>query len=404
MLRILVVEDNQEKLRKIHSALTSDPECPAESIDYAHDAMEAKRLMEQTAYELLIVDISIPERPEDVPSPNGGIHLLEEVIERDIYKQPREIIGLTAYADILENAGLRFAEDLWLVILYDPASETWADQLRRKVKHIRITNRNEPQPYINSDLCIIVALQNPELSSVLELPWNWAIMEMPNDDSVYYKGQFESRGQTKSVYAAAASRIGMAATVAMASKMIYTFRPRYVAMAGIIAGVKGKCEFGDIIAADPTWDYGSGKHLVVNGVQQFSPAPHQLGLNSYVRGKLGLLARDVAGLAAIQQGWKGPKPSSILTLHVGPVASGAAVLQDASVRAEIEKQHRKLLGIEMETYGLFSAVDDAPLPQPKAISLKSVADFADENKDDDFQAYAAYTSANALKLFVEKYL
>lgn len=54
--------------------------------------------------------------------------------------------------------------------------------------------------------------------------------------------------------------------------------------------------------------------------------------------------------------------------------------------------------------GVFAAVEESLLPQPEAFSLKSVCDFADDEKDDRFQAYAAYTSANALRLFVEKYL
>ena len=36
--------------------------------------------------------------------------------------------------------------------------------------------------------------------------------------------------------------------------------------------------------------------------------------------------------------------------------------------------------------------------------LKSVCDFADPDKDDDFQAYAAYTSANLLWAFLKQYM
>ena len=63
--------------------------------------------------------------------------------------------------------------------------------------------------------------------------------------------------------------------------------------------------------------------------------------------------------------------------------------------ALLKSQHRKLTGIDMETYGVYSAADEAPLPQPSVFALKSVCDFADERKNDDFQAYAAYTSAEA---------
>ena len=57
----------------------------------------------------------------------------------------------------------------------------------------------------------------------------------------------------------------------------------------------------------------------------------------------------------------------------------------------------------MEAYGVFAAADEAPLPIPQAFALKSIVDFADKRKADLQQAYAAYTSANALKHFVENY-
>jgi nucleoside phosphorylase len=58
----------------------------------------------------------------------------------------------------------------------------------------------------------------------------------------------------------------------------------------------------------------------------------------------------------------------------------------------------------MEAYAVFAASDEAPLPQPKAFVLKGVCDFADDEKNDSLQSYAAYTSASALRALVETYL
>jgi len=40
-----------------------------------------------------------------------------------------------------------------------------------------------------------------------------------------------------------------------------------------------------------------------------------------------------------------------------------------------------------------SAVEYAKNPKPTAIIIKSVCDFADKNKNDDWQKYSSYTSA-----------
>ncbi len=88
---------------------------------------------------------------------------------------------------------------------------------------------------------------------------------------------------------------------------------------------------------------------------------------------------------------------------LGPVASGSAVLADGNVVQEIKAQHQELIGIEMEIYGLYAAAYAASAPQPKVFAVKGVCDFADPDKGDDHQRYAAYASANVARLLIEKY-
>jgi len=78
---------------------------------------------------------------------------------------------------------------------------------------------------------------------------------------------------------------------------------------------------------------------------------------------------------------------------MGPVASGAAVIQDKTVIDEIVARNRKLIGVEMETYGVYLAANATRGPKPLAMSSKSICDFGDLGKNDDYQKYAAYTSA-----------
>ncbi len=105
----------------------------------------------------------------------------------------------------------------------------------------------------------------------------------------------------------------------------------------------------------------------------------------------------------IRTGWKGEKPQELKAL-VGPVASGAAVLAWRPAMEEIAKQHRKLIGVEMETYGVFMAARVCSHPRPLAFSAKSICDFGDESKQDGYQRYAAFTSAQFLFEFAKAYL
>lgn len=58
----------------------------------------------------------------------------------------------------------------------------------------------------------------------------------------------------------------------------------------------------------------------------------------------------------------------------------------------------------MEAYGIYAAAQSASFPRPSAFAMKSVCDFADPDKDDDYQLYAAYTSAQAVRIFFETYI
>ena len=54
---------------------------------------------------------------------------------------------------------------------------------------------------------------------------------------------------------------------------------------------------------------------------------------------------------------------------------------------------------------MFYAASNAIKPLPQIVaSLKSISDFADVKKDDNYQEYASYTSAALLKFILENEL
>ena len=85
-------------------------------------------------------------------------------------------------------------------------------------------------------------------------------------------------------------------------------------------------------------------------------------------------------------------PQAQNRLHVGPVGAADQVIDDASRVLEIQKNWRKLIGVEMETYAVYRACTESPEPKPRFVSFKSVCDFAAE-KTDSWQQYAAFVAA-----------
>lgn len=77
------------------------------------------------------------------------------------------------------------------------------------------------------------------------------------DKTQYLQGKIGE----KTVLIATDDTMGMAASTALTAKMLNKFRPHYIFMGGIAAGVKSDDrDFGDILVARLTWNYESGKY------------------------------------------------------------------------------------------------------------------------------------------------
>lgn len=405
-LKIVVVEDDNLKFGRVHTALVSSGVDPGD-IYHAICIADAVQALRETAFDLMLLDINIPRRLGEQAIRGGGIQVLREIDRDDRLHRPRYIVGLTAYEDIVEEFGGTFDDQLWSLVHYSENSDRWIAQLATKVSYISASKTSErfsDGVTYGTDLAIICALEDVEFSAIKRLPFDWQPLRLAHDETRYQSGNIQTEKGTFSVIAAASTRMGMPNAAVLASKMIHQFRPRYLIMAGICAGRVGKVHLGDIIAADPAWDWGSGKITSVDDAPKFLPDPHHLPIDQDVAAVIKDLGDDKAELARLKEGCSGAKPPFELTVHVGPFASGAAVVAHAPTLEPTIGGHRGLLGIDMEAYGVAAAASGSGKPRPIAFSLKAVCDYADKDKDDDFQEYAASVSAKFLERVARRLL
>lgn len=404
-MKILLVEDNAGKAERVIAGLRAEIPEPPWLVEQAESATEAKRLLRSNYYDLVILDIALPLRKPEAPDPTGGIKLYREVLDREVYRRPGHVIGLTGVTDIYESAGAAFGPELWSLIYFDDGSDVWLDRLSGKVRHILSAERaREATSESAFDVALVVAVAD-ELDQVRRNGWAWTKHDVPGDASLYFQADYQrADGRKARAILAKAPLMGMSAASILATKMGYNFRPKTIVMSGICAGDSDQVAMGDLVAANPAWDYGSGKHVGDATTNRFEPAPYQIPLSTRIRGLLERLEIDQAALDQIHGAFGGGKPTGRPALHVGPFASGAAVLANKALFTAIqEQQHRKLLGIDMEAYGVMSAAQELPYPQPECLVLKGVSDFADTEKGDKFRHYAAHASACAVTVLCERY-
>lgn len=390
---ILILDDEYDKIQAIIQVLNDSGVSP-ESVTQVSNVNEARKRMQETHYDLLVVDMNVPVSLGTPPSQNGGIELLKLIRLDDKVKHPGQVIGITAKDDIFPDAERQMKMLSWTLCLYDPTSDEWKSVLKEKVDHSLRAKSAQSFSVEKADIVLVTALRHTEFDAVLALPLNWKELVVPNDNTSYYRGELKSKFGTLKVVAASALRMGMPSASALATKMAMTFEPKLIAMLGICAGKKGTVGLGDVIVADPVWDWGSGKYKNVKGVKTFAIAPHQLPLDSKFRGKI-LDIKDRSEISAeIRAGWHGGVPAGKFGIHVGPMASGASVVSDSDIMSDIEKQNRNLIAVEMEAYAVMAAAEYTNQPALSPIVIKSVCDFGDSTKHSKWQKYAAFTSAS----------
>lgn len=402
MVKVLIVDDSPSRYKSVITRLGEEG-ISRSDIKLLSSSNEAEVELKAVQYDLLILDILIPAWPDVEADQQNSADLLFAIQNDDELLKPNYIVGITADKNAADDVLPEFEKNTWTVIQYSQTDDEWVGKILNCVNYLKAQGNAKELQTFDYDLAIICALPEPELEQITRLPWNWSPSK-PLDDTTFFKeGHFEVGGQTYRVAAIHAPRMGMVSSAVASSKLIQLLRPKVLAMTGICAGHKSKSRLGDVLVADPAWDFQSGKLSSSDGVAKMEFSPHQISISPFLRSRFEQLANDRQALSSITEGFGSDAPSGF-KMRVGPVASGAAVLSEGKVIDQIRQlQNRDLLGIEMEIYGVYAAALQASNPQPKFFAIKAVCDYADLDKHDGAQKFAAFASANVLRIYVEKF-
>lgn len=403
MFRILVVDDKAEKQGAIVNAIKK-LEISEEQLEIltATYAIDAKTILAQKTIDIMILDICIPTRAGSELVRDGGIQLLNEIEASTRYIYPKYVIALSEHEDLTREFQLKQGI-IHTSIYYNSSSSEWEIRLRQSVStaFTILTNNIAPREY-DYDVAILCALEE-ELKLVKK--WIEGLEEkiLKNDEYPFWIGYLKKGDKKLKVVISSSPHMGMVPAATLSTKLIYNFSPRYIVMTGIAAGIKGKVNMGDAVVAEYVWDYGAGKEIVADGNNYHKNTIQQINIDTDVTNMVRRLALDTRKLKEIQDSFIGSAPDNIFRLHMGAVASGSAVIANSSKIEEVKDQIRDVIAIEMEIFGVYYAAKWAERPRPRFMAVKSICDFGDEEKSDDYHTYASYTSSKILEVLVKEY-
>lgn len=403
MFRILIVDDKAEKQGAVVNVIRKiEMEEDQIEILTAMYAVDAKQILSQRRIDIMILDICIPFRVGGDLVRDGGIQLLNEIEASARYTYPKYVIALSEHEDLTKDFQLKQGI-IHTSIYYNPQASEWEIRLRQSVSTAFsiLTNNIIPREY-EYDVAIICALEEE-----LKLVKTWIIgLEekiLPSDEYPFFTGYFEKNNKKYKVVIASSTHMGMVPAATLATKLIYNFSPKYIIMTGIAAGIKGKVNMGDAVVAEYVWDYGAGKEVVLDGDSVHRNTIQQINIDTDIANMVRRLAANSNKLLEIQESFIGNKPDNLFRLHMGAVASGSAVIANHEKIEEVQEQIRDVIAVEMEIFGVYYAAKWAVSPRPKFMAVKSICDFGDNTKSDDYHTYASYTSSKILEVLVKEY-
>lgn len=399
-LNILIVEDTPAKKRRMFERLNASKDVFGEP-DVVTNTADALKNLKAKTYDLLILDLVIPRDNISDPDEQNAIDLLRKIDSGDNQiNKPRHVVSISSSESIKDGTLDFYRSRPWGCLRYSESS----DQCIEDLENIGRWVHNDVTGEVNNQQCevfIIAALDDPEMLAVeSELTDLGPYLPMDSKQLVRYC-DIEAEGRTLRVGLAFAPRMGPVASAILATKAIENLNFSLLLMPGICGGIAKNALIGDVIAADPTWDWQSGKYIDADNAE-FEFAPHQLHISQEMRNKLMLFKKDtefwksLAGEALAQE-------VALPKLLAGPLATGASVIANEKVTRQIkEKQNKNVIGVDMESYAVYAAAASADR-HIEVISLKSVCDKADIKKNDEYQAYASRISAKVTIHFLKKH-
>lgn len=310
----------------------------------------------------------------------------------------RHLVALSAY-DLSDEMGDHLAQHGVPFVRYEQSNHRWRRFVSAYVA--RVVQKDSPA---RSGPASVTRERSPivVLTAVdVELEAACRVFSCESAPRIYegeswYHG---SVGETRIVVGQAA-QMGMPAAAVLTARALHAWSPEAVIMIGICAGLRGAVELGDLVVADPSWDYGSGKVTAQNILQ---PDPRQIPLG----GRMRTLVRSLKNARQVREwydAWVGNKPRTNPSVHVEPAASGAAVVQSKEVTQGILGQSRKAVALDMETYGVYFAASHLSPTSIDFASIKAVVDFADPEKGDSFQRFGADLSCRFASLLIQAWI
>ena len=241
------------------------------------------------------------------------------------------------------------------------------------------------------DFAFVTALPK-ERNAVLKYLSVYKRVQVGFEPQTYYRGRIDIPTTNDSYEVVVIMLLGMGNGEAAIGSMevLRRWRPANVIMVGIAGGVFGKVELGDVVVANSVFYYELAKRTSTGEQRrgQYFPSDRLL----YDRA-LAYEANDWMSEISTARPDALEVDPHFPRVHFGTIASGEKILADERTLTQLLHECPELLAVGMEGAGVARAASHQA-PPTRFLEVRSICDHGNEQKNDDWQAYAAEAAAS----------
>lgn len=394
-MKILIVHDRTEVATRI-AELAREVSDGHYEARIAEDGISARAALQEDLFDLVILDLTLPHIG-GVSSTDYGVaeQLIQELFHADTLNVPGDVIGITKDPDALSRIDTSIGSHL-MAVVREEDSGIWEQQIKDRIQYTLRSARARQRSlnrHFDYDVAIITALDK-ELAPYLELFDLADLKAFTGAKEFLFKdmGDHVRRGVAFSI-----GRSGQPSAASATQAILTQFKPALVVMTGFCGGFEKKAELGEVLIAESVFDWDYGKWLGQGSSATFAARPEPIVLRDTAAHQMArVLVQEQDRILQPLMGKVSSLSSGRITqsqIKLGPIASGSAVVAEASVIARIKGLNEALLGVDMEAYGFLYSATRTPVKKPECLHLKAVSDHADRAKDDRDQVACSYLSA-----------
>ncbi|MFM5873233.1 response regulator [Aeromonas veronii] len=160
-MRILIVDDDVQRATSIKNAISEALLCREEDIRLCSNAYEAKKLVRLDYYDILILDVVLPNNNEP-PSAAKGLTFLKEITRRAKLtkspikiRKPGFIIGITAHEEDISLFRKEFDLHCLNIIEASHRNKMWKRSILNAIEY-RQTNNIDRSSMSKNTLCVTI--------------------------------------------------------------------------------------------------------------------------------------------------------------------------------------------------------------------------------------------------------